>query len=58
MAKPGKYSNRDNDVYLKESLSTGILEWQELAQIDFQDLIHIVREKNIFWEEDIEIKEV
>ena len=37
--------------YLNQSLETGILYWQELAYLDFQDLILLVRRKNAFTEE-------
>ena len=50
MAKPSKYHGGDPEDYVKESLSTGIFEWQELAQLDFQELISIARKKNTFLE--------
>lgn len=50
MTKPSKYPDSDPEDYVKGSLSTGIFEWQELAQLDFQELISIARKKNTFSE--------
>lgn len=48
MPKPNKQHDCKPEDYVKESLSTGIFEWQELAQLDFQELISIARKKNTF----------
>lgn len=50
MPKPNKLRGCEPEDYVKESLSTGIFEWQELAQLDFQELISITRKKKYFSE--------
>lgn len=37
--------------HLDQSLRTGILQWQELAHLEFQDLINLVYARNAFREE-------
>lgn len=37
--------------YLSQGLSTGIVHWQELAQLDFQDLIRLTQAKYMLTEE-------
>ncbi len=48
MLKLSKLLNVDAKHYVEESMSTGIFEWQELAQLDFQELINIARKKSDF----------
>lgn len=37
--------------YLDRSLATGIFQWQEMAHLDFQDLIKLARKNNLDFEE-------
>ena len=51
MPKPSRHQDDSGEIYVKESLSTGIFEWQELAQVDFKELINLARQKSKLSEE-------
>lgn len=50
MTKSRRANHRqdERDLVFEQSLSTGILHWQELGYVDFKDLIHQTRERNTF----------
>ncbi len=37
----------ESQIYLERSRETGIWEWQELAHLDFQDLIELARDNSV-----------
>ncbi len=46
-----KHLENECDLVFEQSRSTGIVNWQELGQMDFRDLVHQTRERNIYNEE-------
>ncbi len=48
MPRPHKHTQVDLEHYVHKSLSTGIFEWQELAQVDFQELFQAARKRSAF----------
>ncbi|MBI3999661.1 MAG: hypothetical protein HY351_03515 [Candidatus Omnitrophica bacterium] len=39
------------EEYFKKSLETGILNWQEMAHLDFQELVELARKSGSYLEE-------
>ncbi len=49
--KQPRHLEDEKAVCLEKSMSTGILDWQELGHLDFKDLISQTRERNFYSEE-------
>ncbi len=49
--KSPKHLEDERDLVFEQSRSTGIVNWQELGQMDFRDLVHETRERNVYNEE-------
>ncbi len=45
------HDENEKRLYLDQSRATGIFDWQEMAHLDFQNLIELAREKNTLSDE-------
>ena len=50
--RPKKSVEEDEKhAYLNQSLATGIFDWQEMAHLDFQELVELARKSGSYLEE-------
>ena len=50
--KPKNSGEEDEKyAYLNQSLATGIFNWQEMAHMDFQELVELARKNGPYFEE-------
>lgn len=45
------HDENEKRLYLDQSRATGIFDWQEMAHLDFQELVELVRKSGPYLEE-------